>query len=135
MDINLKHKTAIVCGSTQGIGLATAKELAKLGANIILIARNPERLESTMKALDTSADQSHGFIVADFTQPEELKNMLDISLGNKSVEILVNNTGGPAGGFPEAAEALQVALRRHRRGCQCEFHRACRDRRRCIQSA
>ncbi|WP_027421484.1 SDR family oxidoreductase [Crocinitomix catalasitica] len=99
MDINLKHKTAIVCGSTQGIGLATAKELAKLGANIILIARNPERLESTMKALDTSADQSHAFIVADFTQPEELKNMLDISLGNKSVEILVNNTGGPAGGL------------------------------------
>ena len=44
MNLDLKNKNAIVCGSTQGIGEAAAIELAKLGANITLIARNESKL-------------------------------------------------------------------------------------------
>ena len=44
MNLDLKNKNAIVCGSTQGIGEASAIELAKLGANITLIARNESKL-------------------------------------------------------------------------------------------
>ena len=47
MDISLKNKTAVICGSSQGIGLAAAKELAVNGANCILIARNPEALQDS----------------------------------------------------------------------------------------
>ena len=44
MNLDLKNKNAIVCGSTQGIGKASAIQLAKLGANITLIARNESKL-------------------------------------------------------------------------------------------
>ena len=52
MEISLKNKNAIVCGSTQGIGEASAIELAKLGANITLIARNESKLLNILNKLN-----------------------------------------------------------------------------------
>ena len=48
MNLQLKNKIAVVCGSTQGIGKATAQELSKLGATIILVARNEDKLKATI---------------------------------------------------------------------------------------
>jgi 3-oxoacyl-[acyl-carrier protein] reductase len=48
MDLNLKGKTAIVCGSTQGLGYASAIELALLGCNIVLFARNEDSLKKVI---------------------------------------------------------------------------------------
>lgn len=99
MDISLSGKTAFVCGSTQGIGKASALELAKNGANIVLIARNEDKLKRVVNELDCSNSQSHSYVVADFTKPEELKDKLDSYLSkNPTAHILINNTGGPAGG-------------------------------------
>ena len=47
MNLSLKGKRALVCGSTQGIGKAAAVELALLGAEITLVARNEEALVAT----------------------------------------------------------------------------------------
>ena len=55
MKLGLNGKTAIVCGSTQGIGLAAAQELANLGANTILIARNEEKLKNAISTLHAEA--------------------------------------------------------------------------------
>ena len=66
MNLNLSGKTAMVCGSTQGIGKASAIELALLGANIILVARNEESLKASLKDLDISKGQKHTFLCADF---------------------------------------------------------------------
>lgn len=98
MDTSLVGKRAIVCGSTQGMGKATALELASLGASVTLIARNPESLQQTVKELDARAKQQHGFIAVDFSQPEELRRKLDGIDRHGSVHILVNNSGGPKGG-------------------------------------
>lgn len=100
MDLNLKGKNAIVCGSTQGIGKAIAMELAQMGANIILIARDDRKLNAVKEELDTSAGQSHHYIKADFSVPSHLKLVVEefISLNKVAINILVNNTGGPAGG-------------------------------------
>ena len=57
MDLSLKNKTALICGSTQGIGLAIARELALLGANCILLARNEDRLKEAVASLDISRDK------------------------------------------------------------------------------
>jgi 3-oxoacyl-[acyl-carrier protein] reductase len=96
---SFENKTAIICGSTQGIGKSTAIKLAEMGANVILIARNEEKLKEALKELPTSENQKHTYLVADFSKPEELKNIISefVAKGNK-VNILVNNTGGPKGG-------------------------------------
>ena len=73
MNINLENKKAFVCGSTQGIGKAIAIELAKLGAEVVLISRDEEKLKKTLSELDSSKGQKHRYIQADFSHPEKLK--------------------------------------------------------------
>jgi len=99
MNLDLTGKRAIVCGSTQGIGKAAAIELALMGANITLIARNEDSLKEGLTELDTTLRQTHDYIVADFSNPSLLKERVDAYiLKNGAVNILVNNTGGPNGG-------------------------------------
>lgn len=99
MNLNLKSKRALVCGSTQGIGKAAAIELALLGADVTLIARNEEALKKTLTELSTAHHQHHHYIVADFMQPEQLSDKVkDYITKNGTINILVNNTGGPSGG-------------------------------------
>ena len=98
MDLDLEGKYALVCGSTQGIGKAAAVELASMGANVILMARNEEALVSVKAELHGGG--KHDFIVANFTDPDALKVTLENYLRSSGIQvnILVNNTGGPAGG-------------------------------------
>ncbi len=99
MDINLKGKTALVCGSTQGIGFAAATQLAEMGAQVILIARNEAKLKEALTLLSTSSHQKHSYLVADFSNPDQLKVILDGYIAaNNPIHILVNNTGGPPAG-------------------------------------
>jgi 3-oxoacyl-[acyl-carrier protein] reductase len=98
MDLNLKGKHAIVCGSTQGIGRASAIELALLGASITLVARNEEKLREVSSELQRGAGQTHSFIVADFNDPDGLREKINTHLKSQAVHILVNNTGGPPAG-------------------------------------
>lgn len=115
MNLDLQNKTALVCGSTQGIGKAAALELAKLGANIILLARDEVKLKSTLLELDSSKGQKHTYLSADFGQTAELEKKLAEFLKDKSVEILINNTGGPAAGPVNTAslEEFRVAFNMH----------------------
>src|SRR5262245_5785070 len=99
MNLSLKEKNAVVCGSTQGIGLAIAKELALLGANCTLIARNEEALKKVIRDLDTSLGQQHDFLIADFSKPGEVRTMIEEHLKQHAVHILINNTGGPPAGM------------------------------------
>lgn len=105
MNLSLEGKKAIVCGSTQGIGLAIAEELALLGAGCTLIARNEEGLKEAVLKLDTQLRQQHGYLVADFSRPDELKKVIEAFASKNTVHILINNTGGPAAGpITEATE-------------------------------
>jgi len=100
MDLNLKNKTALVCGSTQGLGLASAIEIASLGANVILMARDKAKLQAAIHKLDSSLGQQHDYIVADFSTHENVNKAIQAYLiKEKNIQILVNNTGGPAGGL------------------------------------
>jgi len=107
MNLEIKDKTAIVCGSTQGIGLATAMELSALGGNLILIARNEDKLKVACAQLNQNGQQHHSYLVADFSNPAELERRITAFLVDKSVEILVNNTGGPAGGLIHEAKTSE----------------------------
>jgi 3-oxoacyl-[acyl-carrier protein] reductase len=113
MELSLENKNAIVCGSTQGIGEASAIELAKLGANITLIARNESKLLNVLNELDKSKGQTHSFICIDFSDSEKLKE--EIKLLKGTYHVLVNNTGGPAAGPITDANtnAFEEAFRMH----------------------
>jgi len=95
MNLDLTGKNALVCGSTQGIGLASAQELALLGANITLLARNEEKLKEAVSSLDSSQNQKHTILVADFSDNSQVQQIVST---NNEFHILVNNTGGPPGG-------------------------------------
>lgn len=100
MNKSLQNKTALVCGSTQGIGKATALKLSSMGANLILIARDETKLKNTLTELETSEGQKHTYLVADFSKPSELKTIIgDFIIAGNKINILVNNTGGPKGGL------------------------------------
>ncbi len=99
MNLDLKNKKALVCGSTQGIGKAVAIELANMGASVTLVARNEQSLKQTKSELSTDLGQTHSYLCADFSQPDKLKELLDAFMQRYSpIHILVNNTGGPASG-------------------------------------
>jgi len=97
MNINFKNKNALICGSTAGIGKASAMELASLGATITLVARNEEKLKQVLADLPSDNGQEHNYLVADFNNPDSLKETLNKGI-TKNYHILLNNTGGPKGG-------------------------------------
>ena len=101
MNIDLKGKKALVCGSTQGIGKATALRLAACGASVTLVARNEDSLRLVFSELETNDKQAHSFICADFDSSDVLiDKVTDFVNKNSPIHILVNNTGGPAPGLP-----------------------------------
>ena len=105
MNLSLEGKNAVICGSTQGIGLAIAEELATLGANCTLIARNEKMLREVLHRLDVSLRQQHNFLVADFNKADDVKSIIESHVTKSPVHILINNTGGPpAGAIIEAKE-------------------------------
>lgn len=97
MDLKLNNKTALVCGSTAGIGRATAMQLAAEGVKVTLIARNEGKLKEVLA--DLPKQRQHDYIVADFSNPDDLKSKVsDYISKNNGFHILVNNTGGPKAG-------------------------------------
>ncbi|QDO92703.1 SDR family oxidoreductase [Formosa sediminum] len=114
MNFNLKNKYALVCGSTSGIGKATAFLLAEEGAKITLVARNEDKLKQVCAELPNA--NLHDYIVADFSNPNDLQNKLETYCTTQhGFHILVNNTGGPAAGpiYSATLDAFEIAFTQH----------------------
>jgi len=115
MNLDLTKKTALVCGSTQGLGYASAVELALLGCNVVLMARNEDKLKESVKTLDNSRGQQYQYLVADFSDTGTVKLVIDEFAKKNAIHILVNNTGGPPGGAALTAkpEEFLAAFNNH----------------------
>jgi 3-hydroxybutyrate dehydrogenase len=91
----LKSKTAVVTGSTSGIGLAIARALAAEGANIVINGfGNASDIENERARLETDFNIRASYSPADMTKPPEIAGMIgaaETSFG--SVDVLVNNAG------------------------------------------
>lgn len=104
MNLDLKGKNALVCGSSKGIGRAAAFELAELGANVTLVARSVDKMAAITKEMARVKGQQHDFLAADFTDTADLRKKVRGLTATKPIHILVNNTGGPPGGPITEAE-------------------------------
>jgi 3-oxoacyl-[acyl-carrier protein] reductase len=106
VDFGLKDKRALVLGGSDGLGFAIAKCLSDEGAFLILGSRNAEKLKAAAGKLKGAET-----IVVDTTKPESLKSALEGLVARGEIDILVNNTGGPAAGDP-----LKISLEDWDRG-------------------
>ena len=98
MNLSLEGKNAIICGASQGIGFAIAEELALMGANCILLARNGENLRIAASQLDISIRQVHSYHTVDFNDQPKVKELIQKITTSQNIHVLVNNSGGPAAG-------------------------------------
>lgn len=94
---SLAGKTILVTGASSGIGRTTAIECARLGASVIITARNEDRLASVFSSLDTNQGQCHKMILADLDKEEGSKSLIE-----QLVEIdgLASNVGIAVGNIP-----------------------------------
>lgn len=70
---SLEGKTILVTGASSGIGQATAIECSKLGANVIVTARNEEKLRKTLDALEGNG---HQMFLCDLNKEEDIDNLI-----------------------------------------------------------
>lgn len=104
MNISLHGKTALIGGSTQGIGFAIAQLFAECGANTVLLARNAEKLQQVKDSLPKTGEQHHEFLVADYADPVLVELVVRGYIEQGGIcDIVVNNTGGPPPGAIEYA--------------------------------
>lgn len=116
MDLDLRGKHALVLGGSQGIGRASAHELALLGADVTILARTADALEVVVAALPrTHGAQRHGAVAADMNEHSELRARIEALSNGSDVHILVNNTGGPPSGPAHSAtlDDFRIAFNQH----------------------
>jgi 3-oxoacyl-[acyl-carrier protein] reductase len=116
MQLSLNERHAVVCGASQGIGLAAALELAELGASVTLLARSADTLAAATASLPhVHPAQRHDWRSIDMLDTAALHTVAAAIGAAQPVHILVNNTGGPPGGPANTAtiEAFERAFRQH----------------------
>jgi 3-oxoacyl-[acyl-carrier protein] reductase len=111
MDLGLQGKVAIVAASSKGLGKASAIQLAREGAKVVMCSRDAERIEAAAAEARAEAiayengGEAVG-IVADVTKADAIQNVVDEALNRYGrIDILVNNAGGPPGGLFESFSA------------------------------
>ncbi len=90
MDFGLRGRTAIVCGASAGMGLATAESLAQESANVVMFARRRDPLEREAERLGALA------VRGDVTNPADLQRLVERAVeAFGGIDVLVHNSGGP----------------------------------------
>ena len=91
MDLQLKHKTAFISGSTAGIGFAIAESLLKEGVKVIINGRSQSSVDDAVKSLQGIAGKEFiSGIAADFSKADEVSSLIDKL---PEIDILINNAG------------------------------------------
>lgn len=107
MDLGLKGRTAIVCGASAGLGLASAEALAEEGANVAMFARRREQLEQQADRIGALA------VRGDVTNAADLQRLVELTVqAFGGIDIVVWNSGGPPAGTTAdiSDERLEMAF-------------------------
>ena len=92
---SLHGKTALVTGASSGIGLVTARELARRGARVVLVARNPDKAERARAAIQFAVPEAQLEVrLTDLSLLANVRNLaVDMQRDHSQLDILVNNAG------------------------------------------
>ena len=114
-DNALEGKTALICGASRGIGAATARIMAKAGANVILASRSENQLNTLLSEISSLGKGVHQILVLDLEDTDSLEGRIQPILDQGPIHILVNNAGGPPGGplLDASVEELAQPFTRH----------------------
>ena len=99
MELRLENKVSLVCAASEGLGKASAIELAKEGSTVAICSRSMEKLLMAKEDIHKKTGAKVKIFQADLTKHEqiiELHNQVSKKLGD--IEVLVNNVGGPPPG-------------------------------------
>jgi 3-oxoacyl-[acyl-carrier protein] reductase len=113
MDLGLKGKAALVCGSSQGLGRAIAEALAAEGADVAINSRSPDKLAVAREEIASATGAKVVAVPADLTDPDAIDDVVGAALrAFGKIDVLVTNTGGPPSGPFEShdAEAWRQAI-------------------------
>lgn len=97
MNLNLTNKVALIAASSDGLGFATALQLAKEGARIVLNGRDADKLTIAANRLKTEVPNAEVLaITADLTSATEIKKLVEKTIEKfAAIDILITNAGGP----------------------------------------
>lgn len=99
MDLQLTDKQALVFAGSKGLGYGVAHQLAASGAHVLIASRKEVHLKQAVEKMKESIEGAQvDYIVADVTQPDEIKAAVEKAAKNNRLDILINNSGGPRGG-------------------------------------
>lgn len=91
---DMSGKTVVITGGNSGLGLVTAKELARLGADVRIVARNAERGAAAVEELDAIGGAAAGLFVADLSSLDDVRRLAsEIRERESSLDVLVHNAG------------------------------------------
>jgi 3-oxoacyl-[acyl-carrier protein] reductase len=106
MDLGLRGKGALVCGSSAGLGRAIAEALAAEGADVVINSRSPDKLAVVRNEIAEANGARVAAVPADLTDPNSIDDLVNAArqaVGR--IDILVTNTGGPPSGPFESHDA------------------------------
>src|SRR5215212_3306401 len=93
--MRLEGKEIVITGATDGIGKVTARELAKMGASVTIVARDAAKAQTIIKELRTAAGHDRvGFVRADLSSQKSIRGAAEtIKARLKRLDVLINNAG------------------------------------------
>ena len=108
----LKNRICLITGATSGIGYVTARELARKGATVVLVARSESRAkESVARIQQETGNQSVDYLLADLSSQEQVRRLADAFTARyPHLHILINNAGAVFWSRQETVDGLEMTL-------------------------
>jgi len=106
----MQGKTVVITGATSGIGAVAARRLAEQGARIVIVARDPERAQATLRELRTANPAAaHGAHFADLSRLRDMKRVAaEIAAAEPAIDVLINNAGTIVARNQHTEDGLEV---------------------------
>lgn len=108
----MKNRNVLITGGNAGIGLATAIALAKQGANVYIVSRNQEKVETAVKQISAETGNNNvGYFIANLSSQQSIRQLAEAVKAKLPVlDVLINNAGGVFPEFKKSEDGLEMTI-------------------------